>query len=352
MTTREAWDHAKMLGLVAFITALVWLMAEGESLRIDKPRTEILFRTKPDSGRIIRIEPNQEFTGTVTLTVEGPTASVDALAARVRSGIDLEPGMEGVPGDPGLHTINLADALRSHHLFRDGNVAISSVDPPSATVWVDNLVMREARVRVETPEGTQLDGQPEPTPAVVMVRLPESVARTAGDFAATVKLAPDVLATLAEGRRATVTAPVTLPQPVQQEAVRVTPGQVRVTLTLRSRVETASVAGVPVYLRLAPAEAGAWDIELAPEHRTLADVTVSGPADVVEQIRAQKLKLIGYVALSAEDLERAAASGQPLEKEVCFSDLPIPLHVEAKPRTVKVTVKRREGAATLHSHPS
>jgi hypothetical protein len=342
----------RTLLLVGFITALVWLMAESESLRTEKLRPEVRFRVPPDAPRLVRVEPGQEFSGTVTVTIEGPTAAVDALAARARGTIDLEPGMVGVPAEPGRHSVNLADALRAHEYFRDSSVTITSVDPPSATVWVDEVVAREASVKIETPEGALLAGVADVKPPKVEVRLPESIARTAAppgtELTLTARLTPEALANLPAGRRIAVTVPLTLPPTLQSDAVRVSPPQVNVELTLRSRAASTIVPNVPVYVRVAPTEVGVWDVDLAPEGRVLTDVTITGPADQVDQFRAPpeppgaapKVKLIGYVPLSFEELEKAATSGQPLEKDVAFCDVPTPLRFDARPRTVKVTVRR------------
>ena len=52
------------------------------------------------------------------------------------------------------------------------------------------------------------------------------------------------------------------------------------------------------------------------------------------------MKLTAFVPLSFEELEKAASSGQPLEKDVAFSDVPTVLKFEPRPRTVQVTVRR------------
>jgi hypothetical protein len=352
MNWTTLFGQARTLLLVGFITALVWLMAEAESLRTEKLRPEVRFRVKPDSARIVRVDPGQDFSGTVTVTVEGPTAAVDTLASRARAALDLEPGMPGVPSEPGRHSVNLAEALRSYPLFRDSGVTIISVDPPSATVWEDDLVLRPATVRVEAPEGALLEGPPDPRPASVIVRLPESIARAAtaqgAELFATARLTPESLANLPEGRRVALNVPVTLPPALQAEAVKVTPAQVNVELTLRSRAASAIVPNVPVFIRVAPTEIGVWDVDLAPGQRVLTDVVVTGPAEMVDQVRPDsdapaKIKLVAYVSLSFEDLDRAASSGKPIEKEVSFCDIPSVLHFEARPRTVQISVRRPEG---------
>jgi hypothetical protein len=358
-------SQARTLLLVGFITGLVWLMAEAESLRSEKLRPEVRFVVKPDGNRIIRVEAGQEFSGNVTVSVEGPTAAVDALATRIRTPIDLEPGMDGVPAEPGRHTVNLAEALRAYPLFRDSGVTINAVDPPSATVWGDDVVQRQATVRVEVPESAQLEAPPLPRPATITVRLPDSVAKAAGaePIVATARLTPEQLANLPEGRRVAIGVPLTLPTAIQAEAIRVTPPSASVELTLRSRASSCVVQNVPVQIRIAPTEIGVWEVDLPADQRVLTDVTVTGPAEMIEQLRpaaatatpptptgaaasppqSPKTRLVAYVTLSFEDLDRAATSGKPIEKEVTFCDVPSPLRFEPRPRTVQVSVHRSEG---------
>lgn len=341
MSGREFLIQARTVGLVALITLLVWLMAEAESLRTARLRTEIQFRAKPESGRLVRLEPGQDFKGSAIVSVEGPTADVDSLAARIRGVLELEPGMEGVPAEPGRQTVNLAEALRAHPAFRDSQVTIAAVEPASATVVVDTIVTRDIPLKVEVPEGTLLDGPPVADRATVSVRLPETVARTAGELQATARLTPELIQTLREGWRVELLAPVSLPPAIHAEALRITPQQVRVSLILRSRSATTVIPGIPVHVKLPPTETGEWVVELAPESRLLTDVSVTGPADLIEQVRTERIRPVAFITLSSDDLERAAASGQPLEREVQFSDLPTLLKFEPRQKTVKLTVRGR-----------
>jgi hypothetical protein len=337
----EFINQAKTLTLVGLITALVWLLAEAESLRTEKLRTEVVFRTKPESGRFVRLDGGQEFTGPAVVSIEGPTADVDAVSTRARRTIELEPGMEGVPAEPGRQTVNLAQALRSHPLFRDSHVTVTAVEPPSATVWVDTVVQRQVPVKVEVPEGTLLDGPPVADPATITVRLPESTSKREVEFQAVARLTPESLANLREGRRAVVTVPLTLPPSVLGEVLRMSPAQVGVTLTLRSRLASVVIPVVPVHVRLSPSDVGVWEVEVPPESRSLPNVTVSGPVELIDQVRAERVRVVATVPLTSDDLERAAAAGQPIEKEVVFSEVPTLLRFECQQKTVKLTIRRR-----------
>jgi hypothetical protein len=344
-TARKVLDQLKVFILVALLTALVWMLAEAESLRVERLPAVLAFS---ENGRLVRVEPGQEFTGHIHIRMEGPTSRVDELAIRLRRVLHLEPGMDGVPLEPGRHTINLREALRYHPQVRDIRVTIVDVEPATVTVVIDNLVTRSLPVRVEVPPGQVLDAAPEAAPTLVDIRMPESAARRLTEGAqAVARPDPAAVAALPEGRRGTIpNVPVEVPEALLGiEGIRVLPPQVSISLTLRSRTATLTLATVPVHMRLPPEETTRYDIQIPQNSRLLTNVTVSGPSDIIEQIRENRLRPIAYITLTFEDLERAAAAGEPVQAEVTFSDLPSPLRFETATRTIPVEVQRRENNA-------
>jgi hypothetical protein len=341
---RSMLDQVKTFILVGLLTVLVWMLAEAESLRIDRLRAEIAFRGDAETGRLVRIEPGQEFAGYVHIRVEGPTRRVDDLASTLRHRLLLEPGMDGIPLDPGRHTLNLLEVLRSHTSVRDRRVTITGVDPPTLTITVQNLATRELPVRLQLPPGQVLEGAAEMTPPTVRVRMPESALERLREGAqAIARPDPDVLRALPEGRRHNLSnVQVELPEELRGiDGVRPSPSQVQVALTLRSRTAAVVLPTVPVHLRLPPEEAALWDIHIPQDARVLTDVTVTGPSEAIDQIRDGRVRPIAYISLTFEELERAAAAGQPIQAPVVFQDMPSLLNFEPRQRTIPVTVRRR-----------
>src|SRR5689334_2464329 len=128
--------NLKSFGLIALITVLVWLLAESESLRVDKVPVRISFRTDADSGRTIRVDPGQDFLGSVSVRLEGPTAKVDSLAAALRKEVRLEPGTDGFPAPSDTVassrvTVQLQAAIAALPIVRDSGVVIAEADPPT-----------------------------------------------------------------------------------------------------------------------------------------------------------------------------------------------------------------------------
>jgi hypothetical protein len=202
-------------------------------------------------------------------------------------------------------------------------------------------------VRVEVPPGQVLDGAPEVSPTAVRVRMPETIARALPEGARVIaRPEPAAVAALPEGRRGTISnVSVELPDILTGiEGVRPTPSSVTVAMTLRSRTATHTLPTVPVHLRVPPGEAALYDIQIPPDARLLTDVSVTGPSDIIDQIREGRLRPIAWITLTFEELERAAAAGEPLQAEIIFSELPTPLRFEARQRTIPVQVQRRDNS--------
>jgi hypothetical protein len=174
--------------------------------------------------------------------------------------------------------------------------------------------------------------------------MPETAAKTLpDDLILAARIDPAAISNLQEGRRTSLTLPVSVPEALRGvEGVKVSPAFVTAAVTLRSRTAFTVVPSVPVHLRLAPTEVGLWDIQVPEASRQLNDVTVTGPSDLIEQIKSGALKPIAFVPLSFEELEKAAASGEPIDRDVQFTSLPSPLRFEAHQKTVRLIVKRRE----------
>ncbi len=343
------WQFIKTGLLVTVVTALIWIYAEAESLRPRDFTVELAFQVEPGSNKVIDIldADGQVIRGTdivrATVTVEGSAAAFERIEPVLRRPLRLGPDLDGVPADPGKYPIDLQPVLRMHPEIRDKGVNIRKVDPPQARILVDEIVERTLPVQVVIPSG-ELEALPEVKPPQVVVKLPrgeadllpEGVVLTARpDQASWSRLLP--------GRRETISG-VRLELPGQlanSVHARATPATVDVSVTVRNRTATIRVPSVPVHLRIAPLELGRWNIEIPEPDRFLTDVTVTGPSDLVKQIEDKTIPLIAMVPLSFEELERGITS-----KEAIFCELPTQLRIEVARRAVRLTVTRRETAAT------
>lgn len=335
------WNRIKSISLVTIITLVIWVFAEAESLRTKQISAEVSFQSEPSGERVIDVPEGQGWRGRIELTVEGSAAGLDRLQSRLsRQAIKLIPGMDGVPVDPGEPTVDLKLALRAHPDLREVGATITKTDPATVRVRIDRMVVRDLRVEVQAPDG-ELDGVPETRPATVKVRMPAAEAASLGaDAPAVAKLDGPMLQKLVAGRVETITGvPVSLPAWANNGRARIEPPSVDIQLKLRSRTAAYTVPSVPVQVRLAAVELGKWDVDVPESDRFIRDVKVTGPSDLVNQVRSGEIKVVATVSLAFEELERGVTT-----KEVSFTDFAsqLPLKFEAENRVVRLKITRRD----------
>jgi hypothetical protein len=346
---RSIFAQVRSISLIGIVTVIIWLLAESESLRTEKVRVEIQLKADPETTHTIRVSPNQEFSNSASIRLEGSNSRVDALAVNLRKPIVLELGMEGfpIPAKPGEQVINLETALKAVPFIRDSGVSISDVEPATATMFVDSLTTCQVPVKVIIPEGQQVVGPPEATPPKIDLTYPESAFKDiAGgpDFTVIARLDAASLATLPAGRRGTINN-ISLELPEQLwplDSVRINPSQVSVIVQLRSQVDVYTVPAISVQLRMPVDATGKYDLDT--DTTELKDVSVVGPLDLIDQIKSGKLIPVATVPLSAQELEKAATTGQVLTKDPIFSDIPTPLSFDPKQKLIRILVRKRDAS--------
>lgn len=332
-------DRVKTITIVTLVTLLVWVFAEAESLQRREIRFDIMFVSDQPGDRAIQVLETPEFRGSVIVGFSGNASSFAAAEALAQSGpLRLSIGNPAIPATPGENLVVMREALRASTLVRGLGLTVERVEPSGVRVRIDEVVTRDVRLGVNAGDA-ELEGTPEIKPPTVRLTVPRTLEHELiGLTELRARVRPEDLSRLVAGRRETVpSAPVELPQALRdQRAVRVEPASVSVSLTLRTRQSTIELTGVPVLVRLAPGELGRWDISIPEQDRFLAKVRVSGPADLVEQVKRGELRVAAYISLTFDELERGIT-----QKEVSFADLPGLLRVESESRLVRVSIKRR-----------
>lgn len=335
----KVMEHVKTVLLVTLVTVVIWTFAESESLTSRSVRVEAAFDTDATDDRALVVnEPS--WRDRVDVVIEGATGAVSEAEAVLRRPLRLRPGAPGVPGEPGDQTADLAAAIRGLPEMQGKPVTVVRADPASVRVRIDQLVTRELKVVVDAP-GAELDGQAEANPATVKVLLPEADAKRLDETSVAIaRVSPETLVRLVPGRHETVSnVALEPPAAVAGSRTRLNPSRVEVGLTLKSRTATYTLASVPVYILVAAVEYERWDISVAPDDRFLTDVKVSGPSELVDQVRRGEIKVTAKVELSFDELERGISS-----KEVSFSQMPTPLLFKADNMRVRLIIRKREGA--------
>jgi hypothetical protein len=353
--------YAESIIAATILAILIWVFAEAESLRRQDVTIELVFDADRGSERIIDLvdpSPTPGAPGTVrppgtilrvAMTVEGTAGAIDGVERLVRGGpVRITPASEGVGASRGEFSLPLRTVIRNFPQFGAQGVTIRRMEPETAWVLIDDLVTREVPIRVIYPEG-DLEGQPEATPRAVRVSAPSrEAARLSDQSAAILRIDDRTWSRLVPGRRETIPGVrLELPEELKGSTrATLTPASADASLTVRSRTASIRLPSVPVHIRVAPAEYGAFDIVVPESDQSLLDVTVSGPADLIRQIEERTIQVVALVPLSFDELERGITS-----KEAIFSVYPTPLRFEAPNRVVRFTITRREPAGSTPPRP-
>jgi hypothetical protein len=351
------WYWIRTSLIVIAVTAMVWLFAEAESLRSERESVEVLLAADPKSGLVIDLvdrngsEPlssaaTNVVTGDLTpirleLDIDGATNAIEQFRRKLSpSTIRLSPGMTGIPTTLGAHAVNLLEVMQAYPGLKpvDSGVTITKVTPAIANVFIDSLVTRTFAVEVNHPEG-ETDGPLEIKPRSVTVTMPKAVSdRVAEGTAATANIDESTWRGLVPRQRTTLSAlPLSVPSTAGASHVRITPASVDVSLTILAKAATLRLTSMPVHIRIPPVEYGKWDIDIPEQDRFLTDVVVTGPADLIEQLRQRQSPVVAFITLSFDDLERGVTS-----KDIQYSDVPTPLRFESASKAVRVKITRRE----------
>ncbi len=313
------------LGLITLITLLIWLYAEAQNVRQES--AELLVRLPDVIGQATVVDPTDRREPIrVAVELRGNSARLSELRATLAGLGVIELPLEAAhlpQNDAGIGPIDLRPLLQRASLtprggsgprLADLGVSLDSVEPVSINVRIDQLVEKNVDV-VFRPEGVQIDSASlKIDPPQVVLVLPQSLVEQYSSAQDVFKLEATVpqvdLPKLPPGVKQTVNAQLAIPQVLQSEYTQLKTNTVDVTFTIASQTESHVLGVVPVWLLAPPSELQRYQVTLAEDSRVLNDVTVTGPRQLVDQLRAgdTKLRVVGRIELTADDLDNAITS--------------------------------------------
>jgi hypothetical protein len=333
---RDRWKSMLKTGaLVTVVTLLVWVWAENESIsRISaSPRVAVA-----GDERLAATVLENGWTGTVTCSLRGSNAALDTAQRVLRETVVLQPGIAGVPSQPGEHGLDMALVLREHPALKRLGVTFDDVSPSLVRVRIDEVVTRSVPLTLNL-EGLELDGVPSIVPPTAELRLPKPIADALPTgYELRISLPDGAGASLRDDQSQTLAVAVPIPALTMAGGARplgVEPSTVAVTLRAKSRTESIVLPTVPVWISLPPTEGTRWDVEVLESF--VADVTVTGPREAIAALRDGRESPRAWVLLSSDDLERRIE-----EKQVVFSTVPTPLGFRAARTVVRLRITARE----------
>lgn len=336
MKFSDLWHRIETGVIVTFITVLIWLFAEGESVRTDS--VAVTLRFVAPVGQTVAVSPRQE---QIRLTYRSSTRQQQRFQERLREPLDII--VEPDPERP-LRSISLRDRLRSHPIVDGQGIELVTVDPEALLVRAQKLTQVSMAVAV-VPGSIRLSGSAVVSPAQVEVLVPEADAEAAGRARVEVQL-DQMAADLTPGQSHTLMLPVTLPPTLPPEA-SASPAQVEVTFTPASRAQALTLPHVRIMIQAPPRLLGRYEVRLRDDMLVLPEpIEIVGPSEKVEVLRAAPDAVVAVLRFTAEEL----ASG--IQSKTVELNLPEGVSARTVPPRVNFDIIDRQSAAPPASAPA
>ncbi|MEM1212047.1 MAG: hypothetical protein AAGI68_07080 [Planctomycetota bacterium] len=340
MTLRKTFEAIQTFVVVSIISVLVWVYAENENVKV-YPKESVLVRFVPPPRENLSIEPQER---QVLVTIRGNTAQAQQFRELVKSQpIELTVAHDPTnPNDPtdARHTVLLGQRLAETDLARLG-VNLLEIDPPSLELDVHRLVEVRVPIRIIAADlQTPPDQPPVAEPAEVRLTVPAYLSDAATTLAASARLDKAPIDSTASGVSQRAVVNVEVPPTLRSPLTTLHDKSVEVTFTIEKLTDTLTIPQRSVRIAYAPDLVPDRSPQLAPEDRTITDITLAGPKDAIDALGSpEALSQITAVALLTSDhLNAAAAPSYAVEVPVTIITPPM-IRVTSPAPTVTVILK-------------
>jgi len=331
------WQKVQTYVFVTLIAVLIWLYAEGLTLKTWEITPDIEF--VPPPGQKLLISPARH---RIQATIKGPTAQLDEIKKLQEAGpIKLELLDDPTNAEP-YEQVNLAQELARQPAIARLGVTITDIKPARVRVRVERYVTRTLAIEIGTNSDFEFKGDPTVDPAEATVEVPMSLAGGIDDDTKVIALLDDAVLTRLEMDKQHIeeNVPLILPPPLGGEHIIITPQAASVTLTITQKTSTTAPQSVPVLLVAPIAELAKYEVLLEnQDDQMLRGVVLSGPNDVIDGISARQIKVWAELRLSADDLAQAA--GKDSNSAPVHMSMPAGITVVEPPQPIKYKVVKK-----------
>lgn len=270
----------KSMPWVIPMTVLIWVYAEREEV-VPESVTFYVQPRNADSSRLVELgttPQNATPLGPVEVHAEisGPKEKVDQVVERLTSVSGAIAREIGGNLAPGAHVIPLANLNDDPYFVKNG-VSLSKLQPSEFSVYVDPIIQVDAEVKAD-PKVTNLEGPVIFDPPTVRVSGPESIlASRQGKLIAYAELGQ-----LNEpGAKNIANVPVTLS--ITGRDISISPTTVSAKFSVKKSDVEDVIPSIPVWVEYPPGQF--WDKYRAVYDHDISDVKVTGPADVIRDLK-------------------------------------------------------------------
>lgn len=280
--------------LVTLITVLVWLYAEGRAIRTEQAGVQVQFVAPAGREDRLAIRPRQPLDARVV--VKGSSSQLATFENLVGDG-PIRLAIDEETRSP----LSMPQALAESVLGELG-VNIEEVQPHEVNVSAERIDQLTLPVAVQAQE-VQLAPNPTVMPDQVQVRLPASLAGRAVNPRVLASLEDVDLGQIPVNVPTTVDVRLQLPPALRSEWSRIEPATASVTFTIRKINDTLQLDSLPVRISVPPRMLQDWRFSLDDRNRVLDGVMLSGPGDVIEQIRSRQREVFAEIRPRIDDLK-------------------------------------------------
>ncbi|MAG17263.1 MAG: hypothetical protein CMJ21_04250 [Phycisphaerae bacterium] len=281
--------------IVTLFTLLIWLLAEQNNVVREQIQISVWIKS-PASQRLV-IEPDTP--RTVTVLVSCSTGQIAGLKERLKQQVrefELE-----YDGGASQHPVVYTRYLERDDVFEQFGATIESVEPPTLSLEVEPLVQVTMKVAIDS-GGVEI-AEPGTDPGQATVELPSSAAPQAKEESLIVRIDPTAPKYAGEGPHTEVVE-IELPLQFSPHNVTITPRTAAVTFKVRELTSDLEVKSIPINTRIHMSAVGRFTIEPAENDRVLRSLKLTGPRQVMQNIREAPLASVtAYIALTLAQLE-------------------------------------------------
>lgn len=297
--------------LITIVTGLIWIWASGETREEKTIITKATFNVLLDDDKTWIIEPKFH---AFSMVVEGSRLSIQNVEALAKDGFyfQIQPSMDNPP-------VDIEEAVRGNQDFQNTGATLVSVDKPSVSPKIDELIGLQVRVAPNLPGVQTVEARPGIDPPVVTIFLPRRLQRQFGDPRVEAFVDQEQSSLLAGGMMHQLDVKLRiLPETVaSNEYVQILPSSVRLSFTILSQTREL-LLDRPVNIQLQ----GPWQdqkdflVEFMTD--SIRDVTIIAEADLIRRIESGEATVVAVIQLKSIEKERAANAQGVVAKPISF----------------------------------
>jgi len=321
-------ERIETLLLVTAVSLLVWLYAEGESVKdYDGQSVRVqLVAPQPDT---LAISPNAAFNATLRLSAS--TGQMRSFEQTMRSG----PITITVTPDPAQtrQQLILRDLIQQQ--LEPLGITVLSCQPDVLPATIEPLVEVTLPIRVE-PGNLRLASAAEVDPSQAAVFVPQSMADLAPAASITASLALIDADQLEVNRMHTAEVDLSIPPLLESPWTRLAQSQTNVSFTIENRTEQYEPDYLPIRINIPVAFSNQYEVVVGDGEHTVQGIVFVGPRDEIERIRTRQTPVWAELRLTPQQLDEGITSAtlyivKPSDVSVASSPPRVPIQITRRP---------------------